>query len=178
MQHVLTWIVLLVRSQRKIRFSGGFKADLTSWTYLPDLVFSYDIARPSNTDGFSPLLLFCIWKQVLEGMMNTWSTLQGPRSTFVTRMQKHITALLKGIDTSFQVVPLLFKSFHFWVSYITFWNFLKIPSVFKGTMKDDGQDTFWYSGLGCSKERYSIILALNLSWRYLELTEGSNAVIN
>jgi hypothetical protein len=28
-------------------------------------------------------------------------------------------------------VPLFLKSFLFWVSYITFWNFLKIPSVFK-----------------------------------------------
>jgi hypothetical protein len=39
---------------------------------------------------------------------------------------------LKGIETSSQVVPLFLKSFHFWVSYMTFWNFLKIPSVFKG----------------------------------------------
>jgi hypothetical protein len=39
---------------------------------------------------------------------------------------------LKGIETSFQVVPLFLKSFHFWVSYIAHWNFLKIPSVFKG----------------------------------------------
>jgi hypothetical protein len=56
----------------------------------------------------------------------------------------------KGIETSFQVVPLFLKSFHFetsfqvvpfnyfmkffhfWVSYITFRNFLKIPSVIKG----------------------------------------------
>jgi hypothetical protein len=38
---------------------------------------------------------------------------------------------LKGIETSFQVVPLFFKSFQFWVSYITFWNVLKIHSVFK-----------------------------------------------
>jgi hypothetical protein len=35
---------------------------------------------------------------------------------------------LKGIETSFQVVPLFLKSFHFWASCITFWNFLKIPS--------------------------------------------------
>jgi hypothetical protein len=37
---------------------------------------------------------------------------------------------LKGIETSFQVVPLFFKSFHVWVSYITFWNYLEISSVF------------------------------------------------
>jgi hypothetical protein len=73
-------------------------------------------------------------------------THEGWRSTFVTkiRMQKYIgnfTTLLKphnigthlkGIETSFQVVPLFLKSFHFWVSYITFSKFLKIPSVFKG----------------------------------------------
>jgi hypothetical protein len=31
---------------------------------------------------------------------------------------------LEGIETSFQVVyvPLFLKSFHFWVSYITFWK--------------------------------------------------------
>jgi hypothetical protein len=27
---------------------------------------------------------------------------------------------LKGIETSFRMVPLFFKSFNFWVSYITF----------------------------------------------------------
>jgi hypothetical protein len=62
-------------------------------------------------------------------------TLWGLRSTFVTqiKMQTNIgnfmTLLkphnigthLKGIETSFQVVPLFLKSFHFWVSY----HFLK-----------------------------------------------------
>jgi hypothetical protein len=39
--------------------------------------------------------------------------------------------VLKGIETSFQVLPLLYESFHFWASYITFClKFLKIPSVF------------------------------------------------
>jgi hypothetical protein len=52
---------------------------------------------------------------------------------FSTPLKPHnIGTHLKGIETSFQVVPLFLKSFHFWVSYITFWNFLKIPSVFKG----------------------------------------------
>jgi hypothetical protein len=37
---------------------------------------------------------------------------------------------LKGIETSFQVIPLLLKSFHFWVSYI-FEIFSRLPSVFK-----------------------------------------------
>jgi hypothetical protein len=71
-------------------------------------------------------------------------TLWGRRSTFVTkiRMPKQLVILrllkphnighLKGIETSFQVVPLFFKYFQFCASYITFWNFLKIPSVFKG----------------------------------------------
>jgi hypothetical protein len=39
---------------------------------------------------------------------------------------------LKGIETSFQVVPLFLKSIHFWVSCITLCNFFKIPSVCKG----------------------------------------------
>jgi hypothetical protein len=50
---------------------------------------------------------------------------------FATLLKPHnIGTHLKGIETSFQVVPLFLKSFHFWVSYITFWNLLKIPSVF------------------------------------------------
>jgi hypothetical protein len=39
---------------------------------------------------------------------------------------------LKGIETSFQVVLLFLKSFHFWVNYITFWNFLKMHSALNG----------------------------------------------
>jgi hypothetical protein len=82
----------------------------------------------------------------ISGGLSFALTLQGRRSTFVTkiRMQTNIgncTTLLKprnigthlkGIEISFQVVPLFLKSFHCWVSYITFWNFLKIPSAFKG----------------------------------------------
>jgi hypothetical protein len=50
-----------------------------------------------------------------------------------TLLKSHnIGTHLKGIETTFQVVPLFLKSFHFRASYITFWNFLKIPSVFKG----------------------------------------------
>jgi hypothetical protein len=53
---------------------------------------------------------------------------------FTTPLKPHnIGTHLKGIETSFQVVPFL-KSFHLRVSYITFWNFLKIPSVYKGLM--------------------------------------------
>jgi hypothetical protein len=57
-------------------------------------------------------------------------TLQGGRATFVTKiiMQKILVILrllkphnidthLKGIETSFQVVPLFF---HFWVTRVTF----------------------------------------------------------
>jgi hypothetical protein len=42
---------------------------------------------------------------------------------FTTPVKPHnIGTHLKGIETSFQVVPLFLKSFHFWVSYITFRN--------------------------------------------------------
>jgi hypothetical protein len=52
---------------------------------------------------------------------------------FMTLLKPHnIGTHLKGIEMSFQVVPLFLKSFHFWASHITFGNFLKIPSVFKG----------------------------------------------
>jgi hypothetical protein len=38
---------------------------------------------------------------------------------FTTLLKPHnIGTHLKGIDTSFQVVPLFLKSFHFWASYI------------------------------------------------------------
>jgi hypothetical protein len=51
----------------------------------------------------------------------------------MTLLKAHnIGTHLKGIETSFPVVPLFLKSIHFWVSYITFSNFLKIPSVLKG----------------------------------------------
>jgi hypothetical protein len=36
---------------------------------------------------------------------------------------------MQGIEASFQVVQIYFKSIHFWVSYITFWTFLKIPLI-------------------------------------------------
>jgi hypothetical protein len=41
---------------------------------------------------------------------------------FTTLLKPHnnIGTHLKGIETSFQVVPLFLKSFHFWMSYITF----------------------------------------------------------
>jgi hypothetical protein len=54
---------------------------------------------------------------------------------FTTLLEPHnIGTHLKGIATSFQVVPLFLISFHVWVSYVTFFNFLKIhvPSVLKG----------------------------------------------
>jgi hypothetical protein len=48
----------------------------------------------------------------------------------MTLLKPHnIGSHLKGIETSFQVVPLSLKSFHFWVGYITFWNVLKIPGL-------------------------------------------------
>jgi hypothetical protein len=52
---------------------------------------------------------------------------------FTTPLKSHnIGTPLKGMETSFQMLPLYLKYFHFWASYITFCNFLKIPSVFKG----------------------------------------------
>jgi hypothetical protein len=48
----------------------------------------------------------------------------------------NIGSCWKGLRISFHVVPLLSKSFHFWASFITFWNFLKKPSVFKGLRKN------------------------------------------
>jgi hypothetical protein len=43
---------------------------------------------------------------------------------FTTLLKPHnIGTHLKGIETSFQVVSLFLKSFHIWVSYITFCNF-------------------------------------------------------
>jgi hypothetical protein len=52
---------------------------------------------------------------------------------FTTLLKAHnIDTHLKGIETSFQVIPLFLKSCYVWASYIGFWNFLKIPSVFKG----------------------------------------------
>jgi hypothetical protein len=52
----------------------------------------------------------------------------------------NIGAHFKSIETSFQVVPLSLKSFHFWVNCITFWNFLKIPSV-KIDLQENYRDT-------------------------------------
>jgi hypothetical protein len=45
----------------------------------------------------------------------------------------YVAAILHGpkMPRLFHLVPLVSKSFHFWVSYITFCNFLKIPSVLK-----------------------------------------------
>jgi hypothetical protein len=52
----------------------------------------------------------------------------------MTPLKPHnIGTHLKGIETSFQVVPLFLKSFHFWVSYITFCEiFLKYLQSLKG----------------------------------------------
>jgi hypothetical protein len=39
----------------------------------------------------------------------------------MTQLKPHnIGTHLKAIEISFQVVPLFLKSFHFWVSYVTF----------------------------------------------------------
>jgi hypothetical protein len=41
----------------------------------------------------------------------------------------NIGSCWKGLRINFHVVPLSSKSFYFWMSFITFCNFLKIPSV-------------------------------------------------
>jgi hypothetical protein len=57
---------------------------------------------------------------------------------FTTPSKPHnIGTHLKGIETSFQMVRLLLKSFHLWMSYITFCNFLKISPVLKWLMTCD-----------------------------------------
>jgi hypothetical protein len=72
--------------------------------------------------GFIPLrteIYFCHQNQNAKNIGN-----------FTTLLKPHnIGTDLKGIETSFQIIPLFSKSFHFWVNYITFWNFVKIPSV-------------------------------------------------
>jgi hypothetical protein len=53
-----------------------------------------------------------------------WLQYPGEKRPSSERVKPHnMVAHLKGIETSFQVVPLFFKSFHFWVSYITFLKF-------------------------------------------------------
>jgi hypothetical protein len=79
----------------------------------------------SQPFDFNPLMTevyFCYQNQNAKNIGN-----------FMTLLKPHnIGTHLKGIKTCFQVVPLFLKSFHFGASYVTFWNFLKIPSVFKG----------------------------------------------
>jgi hypothetical protein len=75
----------------------------------------------------------------------------------MTLLKPHnIGTHLKCIETSFQVVSLFLKSIHFWVSYITFWNFLKIPSVSKGSKCATKLRMLRYI------ERYAIIITMNI----------------
>jgi hypothetical protein len=78
---------------------------------------------------------------------------------FMTLLKPHnIGTHLKGIESSFQVVPLFFKSFHFWASYITFRNFLKIPSVFKGLI-----------GSGKKPSRHLSFWETNIVWGWMSI---------
>jgi hypothetical protein len=45
------------------------------------------------------------------------------------KYNNNIGTCWKGLRISFHVVPYFSESFHFWASFITFCNFLKIPSV-------------------------------------------------
>jgi hypothetical protein len=104
----------------------------------------------------------CFYMRTVPTLL-TWNCIKGGPwfghikggniGNFTTLLKPHnIGTHLKGIETSFQVVPLFFKSFHFCVSYITLCNFLKIPSVkcvTKGgtqklTPKIKVDETYWH----------------------------------
>jgi hypothetical protein len=91
-----------------------------------------------------PQMMMMMMMNRVQTLMAGFLTLQGRKTTFLIkiRMSKIIDYLdsiethnigthLKGIETSFHVEPLFLKSFHFCVNYITFCNFLEIPSIFK-----------------------------------------------
>jgi hypothetical protein len=73
---------------------------------------------------------------------------------------------LKGIETSFQVVSFFLKSFHFWVSYVSFWKFLKIPPVFRVKLNPGNLNSFSNKLLCCSND----------SWRQ-QLGDNSRSII-
>jgi uncharacterized membrane protein len=117
-----------------------------------------DVVNPLRTDVY-----FCHQNQNTKNIGH-----------FMTPLILHnIGTHLKGIETSFQVVTLFLKSFHFWVSYITFWSFLKIPSVFKGL-------TNVYNGkLSILGLQQNVILTLNLWVRNFFLSQfGARVLIH
>jgi hypothetical protein len=74
--------------------------------------------NPSRTEDY-----FCHQNQNAKNIGN-----------FTTLLKPHnIGTHLKGIETSFQVVPLFLKSFHFWVSYITAEDVMVLPCDFDFT---------------------------------------------
>jgi hypothetical protein len=77
------------------------------------MVKNLETHKPVKHGQLNPLRIedyFCHQNQNAENIGN-----------FKTLLKPHnIGTHLKGIETSFQVVPLFFKSFQFWVSYITF----------------------------------------------------------
>jgi hypothetical protein len=84
---------------------------------------------PTRTKLHSQAVLFWIVQGLLARGCHQNQIVKniGNLTTLFTCTLHNIGTHLKGIETSFQVVPLFWKSFHFWVSYITFWNLLKIP---------------------------------------------------
>jgi hypothetical protein len=92
------------------------------------LVFRFtDFSQRSVLDPLRTEVYFCHQNQNAKNIGN-----------FTTLLKPHnIGTHLKCIETSFQVVPLFFKSFHFWVSF--WWHFLKIPSVFKESNTVNGR---------------------------------------
>jgi hypothetical protein len=71
----------------------------------------FDISGIEDNEGITPLRTeVYICHQNAKNIGN-----------FMTLLKPHnIGTHLKGIETSFQVVPLFFEILHFWVSYITF----------------------------------------------------------
>jgi hypothetical protein len=64
----------------------------------------FDLINPSRTEVY-----YCHQNQNAKNIGN-----------FTLLKPHNIGTHLQGIETSFQVVPLFLKSYHFWVSYITF----------------------------------------------------------
>jgi hypothetical protein len=71
----------------------------------PEFLQNHPLFNPLRTEVF-----LCHQNQSAKNIGN-----------FTTLLKPHnIGTHFKGIETSFQVVPLFFKSFHFWASYINF----------------------------------------------------------
>jgi hypothetical protein len=88
--------------------SGVLSYDLVKYTHSPSIMLFTFVTKNGN-----PLRMevcFCRQNHNAKNIGN-----------FMTILKPHnIGTHLKGIETSFQMVPLFLKSFHFWASCITF----------------------------------------------------------